>query len=116
MRWPYGPVSSFLCPQTGAGVCGIRQSLPIDSAVLLFLQVHPDIGISSKAMSVMNSFVNDVFERLASKAARVAQFSSRTTLTSHKVQMAVCLLLLGELAKHTMSEGTKAITKYTSSQ
>lgn len=79
-------------------------------------QAHPDIGISSKTMSVMNSFVNDVFERLASKAARVAQFSSRTTLTSREVQMAACLLLLGELAKHTMSEGTKAITKYTSSQ
>ncbi|MCP4676096.1 MAG: hypothetical protein GY854_11435, partial [Deltaproteobacteria bacterium] len=26
-------------------------------------QVHPDTGISSKAMSIMNSFVNDLFER-----------------------------------------------------
>uniref|UniRef100_A0A670J9E0 Core Histone H2A/H2B/H3 domain-containing protein n=1 Tax=Podarcis muralis TaxID=64176 RepID=A0A670J9E0_PODMU len=26
-------------------------------------QVHPDTGISSKAMSIMNSFVNDIFER-----------------------------------------------------
>ena len=25
-------------------------------------QVHPDTGISSKAMSIMNSFVNDIFE------------------------------------------------------
>nr|XP_014265302.2 histone H2B 1/2-like [Maylandia zebra] len=24
-------------------------------------QVHPDTGISSKAMSIMNSFVNDIF-------------------------------------------------------
>ena len=29
-------------------------------------QVHPDTGISSKAMSTMNSFVNDIFERIAS--------------------------------------------------
>ena len=28
-------------------------------------QVHPDTGISSKAMSIMNSFVNDIFERIA---------------------------------------------------
>jgi histone H2B len=26
-------------------------------------QVHPDTGISSKEMSIMNSFVNDIFER-----------------------------------------------------
>jgi hypothetical protein len=25
-------------------------------------QVHPDIGISSKAMGIMNSFINDIFE------------------------------------------------------
>ncbi|KAI5515881.1 protein heterodimerization protein [Trichomonas vaginalis G3] len=28
-------------------------------------QVHPDIGISNKAMMVMNSFVTDIFERIA---------------------------------------------------
>ncbi|XP_057498854.1 probable histone H2B.1 [Actinidia eriantha] len=28
-------------------------------------QVHPDIGISSKAMGIMNSFINDIFEKLA---------------------------------------------------
>ena len=28
-------------------------------------QVHPDTGISSKAMSIMNSFINDAFERIA---------------------------------------------------
>ncbi|CAI4220491.1 unnamed protein product, partial [Auanema sp. JU1783] len=32
-------------------------------------QVHPDTGISSKAMSIMNSFVNDVFERIANEAS-----------------------------------------------
>uniref|UniRef100_A0A1I8AEN1 Histone domain-containing protein n=1 Tax=Steinernema glaseri TaxID=37863 RepID=A0A1I8AEN1_9BILA len=27
-------------------------------------QVHPQTGVSSKAMGIMNSFVNDVFERI----------------------------------------------------
>ncbi|XP_036616440.1 histone H2B type 2-E1 [Trichosurus vulpecula] len=79
-------------------------------------QVHPDIGISSRAMSIMNSLVIDVFERLAGEAARLAQYSGRTTLTSREVQTAVRLLLPGELAKHAVSEGTKAVTKYTSSK
>ncbi|XP_007469932.1 PREDICTED: IQ and AAA domain-containing protein 1-like [Lipotes vexillifer] len=64
----------------------------------------------------MNSFVNDVFERLAGEAARLAQYSGRTTLTSREIQTAVRLLLPGELAKHAVSEGTKAVTKYTSSK
>ncbi|KAA3672142.1 histone H2B [Paragonimus westermani] len=35
-------------------------------------QVHPDTGISSKAMSIMNSFVNDIFERIAAESSRLA--------------------------------------------
>lgn len=79
-------------------------------------QVHPDTGISSKAMSIMNSFVNDIFERLAAEASRLAQYSRKSTITSREIQTAVRLLLPGELAKHAVSEGTKAVTKYTSSR
>ncbi|XP_077478178.1 histone H2B 1/2-like [Stigmatopora argus] len=79
-------------------------------------QVHPDTGISSKAMSIMNSFVNDIFERIASEASRLALYNKRSTITSREIQTAVRLLLPGELAKHAVSEGTKAVTKYTSSK
>lgn len=79
-------------------------------------QVHPDTGISSKSMSIMNSFANDIFERIASEAARLAQYNKRSTITSREIQTAVRLLLPGELAKHAVSEGTKAVTKYTSSK
>ena len=79
-------------------------------------QVHPDTGISTKAMSIMNSFINDVFERIAGEAGRLARYNKRTTLSSREIQTAIRLLLPGELAKHAVSEGTKAVTKYTSSQ
>uniref|UniRef100_A0AC34RE42 Histone H2B n=1 Tax=Panagrolaimus sp. JU765 TaxID=591449 RepID=A0AC34RE42_9BILA len=79
-------------------------------------QVHPDTGISSKAMSIMNSFVNDVFERIAAEASRLAHYNKRSTISSREIQTAVRLILPGELAKHAVSEGTKAVTKYTSSK
>ena len=79
-------------------------------------QVHPDTGISSKAMSIMNSFVNDIFERIASESSRLAHYNKRSTITSREIQTAVRLLLPGELAKHAVSEGTKAVTKYTSTK
>jgi len=79
-------------------------------------QVHPDTGISSKGMLIMNSFVNDVFERIAGEAAKLAKYNSKATISSREIQTAVRLLLPGELAKHAVSEGTKAVTKYTSSK
>jgi len=78
-------------------------------------QVHPETGISSKAMSIMNSFVNDVFEKVASEAGRLARINKKHTISSREIQTAVRLLLPGELAKHAVSEGTKAVTKYNSS-
>ncbi|KAK7345662.1 hypothetical protein VNO77_16270 [Canavalia gladiata] len=78
-------------------------------------QVHPDIGISSKAMGIMNSFINDIFEKLAQEASRLARYNKKPTITSREIQTAVRLVLPGELAKHAVSEGTKAVTKFTSS-
>lgn len=77
-------------------------------------QVHPDTGISSKAMGIMNSFINDIFEKLAQEAARLARYNKKPTITSREIQTAVRLILPGELAKHAVSEGTKAVTKFTS--
>ncbi|KAG6535278.1 hypothetical protein ZIOFF_000243 [Zingiber officinale] len=73
-------------------------------------QVHPDIGISSKAMSIMNSFINDIFEKLAQEASRLARYNKKPTITSREIQTSVRLVLPGELAKHAVSEGTKAIS------
>ena len=67
-------------------------------------------------MSIINSFVNDVFERIAGEACRLAKYSKKATISSREVQTAVRLLLPGELAKHAVSEGTKAVTKYSPSK
>lgn len=78
-------------------------------------QVHPDVGISTNAMGIMNSFVNDIFERIAAESQRLTQSNNKRTISSREIQTSVRLLLPGELAKHAVSEGTKAVTKYTSS-
>ena len=70
-------------------------------------QVHPDTGISSKAMSIMNSFINDIFEKIATEAAKLARYNKKPTVTSREIQTSVRLILPGELAKHAVSEGTK---------
>ncbi|KAG2109924.1 histone-fold-containing protein [Suillus discolor] len=78
-------------------------------------QVHPDTGISNKAMAILNSFVNDIFERIATEASKLAAYSKKSTISSREIQTAVRLILPGELAKHAISEGTKSVTKFSSS-
>ena len=77
--------------------------------------MHPDTGISKRGMSIMNSFINDIFERIAGEAGKLARYNKKSTLSSREVQTAIRLILPGELAKHAVSEGTKAVTKFTSS-
>ncbi|KAJ6797527.1 histone H2B.11-like [Iris pallida] len=78
-------------------------------------QVHLDIRISSKAMGIMNSFINDIFEKLAQESSRLARYNKKPTVTYREIQTSVHLVLPWELAKHAVSEGTKAVTKFTSS-
>ena len=78
-------------------------------------QVHPQTGISKRGMSILNSFINDIFERIATEAAKLARYNKKATLSSREIQTGVRLVLPGELAKHAVSEGTKAVTKFNSS-
>ncbi len=77
-------------------------------------QVHPNTGISKRGMSILNSFINDIFERIALESSRLSRYNKKSTLSSREIQTAVRLLLPGELSKHAVSEGTKAVTKFTS--
>ncbi|KAL3610901.1 hypothetical protein D5086_001921 [Populus alba] len=78
-------------------------------------KVHPDLGVSSMAMSMINSLMNDMFERIAEEAAKFSDvYRKRTTLSSGEIQGAVKLVLPGELGKHAIAEGSEAGTNYIS--
>lgn len=78
--------------------------------------MHPSVGISQKAMSIMDSITYGLFAHLAAESGHLARYNQKQTLTSREVQAAVLVLLPGELAKHAVSEGIKAVTKYVASQ
>ncbi|OIW09111.1 hypothetical protein TanjilG_11249 [Lupinus angustifolius] len=77
-------------------------------------QVHPDLGISSQTMTILNNLLNDMFERLANEAAKLNTYAGHMTLSSREIQGAVKLVLPGELGKHAIAEGAKAVTNYIS--
>jgi len=75
-------------------------------------QVHPSLTISKQAMMVMESCVNDTFDRIAQEASRLMALSRKDTMTTREVQSAVRLVFPGELSKHAVSEGCKAVMKF----
>jgi histone H2B len=77
-------------------------------------QVHPQMGISSQAMTILNNLMNDMFEKPADEAAKLTAYTKHMTLTSREIQGAVKLVLPGELGKHAIAEGAKAVTNYVS--
>ena len=74
-------------------------------------QVNKNLSLSGKTMKIVNSFVSDVFERIATEASALARANKKRTLGSREIQTAVRLVLPVELARHAMSEGTKAVAK-----
>eukprot|EP01083_Nonionella_stella_P211415 764445_1 len=49
-------------------------------------QAHEGTGISSKAMKIMNSFVTDLFEKVATEASKLCRINKTKTISSREVQ------------------------------
>ncbi|XP_039271889.1 histone H2B 1/2-like [Styela clava] len=77
-------------------------------------EIYDDTGITKQAMNIMNSLVNELFIAIATEAKRIMESGNRTTMTARDIQNAVKSILPGELEKHAVSEGTKAVAKFKS--
>lgn len=103
--------------RSSVGGAGVRDMDGIGSGYKRYVykvlkQVHPELGVSSKAMVVIDAMMGDMFERLTAEAARLTAYTRRATLSSREIQGAVKLVLPGELGKHAISEGVKAVSKF----
>jgi histone H2B len=77
-------------------------------------EITKDASFSSKGIKVVNSFVQDIFERIAVEAASLTRFNNTKTMTSREIQTAVRLILPASLANHAMEMGTKAVANMAS--
>jgi histone H2B len=48
-------------------------------------QVHPETGISKRSMSIMNSFIHDIFEKIATESSKLVRYNKKQTLSSREV-------------------------------
>jgi histone H2A len=78
-------------------------------------QVHPDTGISSSTLKGINAAIVGLANRLIHRSADFTRLINGKTISSREVHSAVRSLLSGEMTKHALSEGAKAVTKYNAS-
>ena len=78
-------------------------------------QVHQDTGISKNSMSIMNSFIYDMFDQICLEASKLVRYNKKHTLSAREIKSSILLLLPGELARHAIVEGTRALNKYAKS-
>ena len=76
-------------------------------------QVHPDLGISNAAILATNGITETVIARLIARSSGIAKAGKKSTLASKHVQGATKMIMPFDLSKHAISEGTKAVTKFT---
>ncbi len=78
-------------------------------------QVHPEMGASQKGMKAVDDLTHDFLNNLVDQAKNLALAEGRKTIQMRDVQFATQLLLQGELAKHAVSEGLRAVAKFNAS-
>ncbi len=75
-------------------------------------QVHPDTGISGPALESANQLVHFTLKKIMKHVNVVKTKVGVSTVSTALVKSGLQLCLPGELLKHSIAEGTKAVAKY----
>ena len=108
---------AVVTPRANTAISNKRRKKPNNSSYSSYIyrvlkHISPETGISSKSMGIMDSFCKDMFERICDEASRVARYNKKHTITAKTIQTACSLILPGELGKHSISEGNKAVSRF----
>ena len=87
-------------------------------------QVHPDTKIRQTTVSLINFMINKIGDSIIQQSNHLihpvhyknisSHADEKSTIGSREIQTSTKLILPGELVKHAVSQGTKAVTKFTS--
>ncbi len=82
--------------------------------VRVLAQVHPDTRINGEAKGQLNGILDTTFQEFIRVCNILLRYSPQkeTTITARTIQTATRCILPGELAKHAIRDGAKAVTKY----
>mmetsp|Transcript_21643 Transcript_21643/g.26664 ORF Transcript_21643/g.26664 Transcript_21643/m.26664 type:complete len:129 (+) Transcript_21643:57-443(+) len=74
--------------------------------------VHPNLGITKKAMGILNSFCLDTLTRVGNEASILCNYMGKKTLQVKDVESAVKLVFPKELGDNAIKEGNAAVKNF----
>ena len=77
---------------------------------------HPEMGVTKNGMKVLNSFVLDIADRLATEASTLSKYHKQKTVSSFHLIGAVKLVLPPEIAQNAIEEGQRAYKAFVATQ
>uniref|UniRef100_A0A7E4VJK4 Histone domain-containing protein n=1 Tax=Panagrellus redivivus TaxID=6233 RepID=A0A7E4VJK4_PANRE len=93
-----------------------RRKTKFDSFSLYIHRVHkyvnPTLKISEKAMNNMESFIHDMFERIAKNAEGLKNKAGKKTITAADIKTATTLALPNEIAKYANEFARQRLKQY----
>lgn len=76
-------------------------------------KIHPDLKISQDAKNTINRLLHALLAEFCKMAVLMAESERRRTISSRSALQTIRALVIGELNKHAVSAGVKAVTRYT---
>lgn len=63
--------------------------------------VHPDISLTKESMSVMNSLLQDIYDRIVDESTKLVRRTKRQTLTDKDIESSIAIVFgQSELGHH----------------
>lgn len=78
-------------------------------------QIHPNMRIAQTSIAQLDQAIKVIIARFRNECIKLLELSRKVTINARTIQTATRVVFSGELAKHAVSEGTKALTKYSAS-
>ena len=75
-------------------------------------EAAPKFGISKKAMIMVNEILVDSYDNFLKESRSLMLMGKKQTLSSRECESSVKLMVPGELGKHAVQEGRKALKKF----
>lgn len=106
--------------EVGDETHAMRKNKPVKTSYSTYIQrvlksVHPEMGITSDGLQTTNNLVKIMCQKIVRNVNILMRVNKKRTINSADISAGIMVSLPGELAKHSVSELSKSVIKYSSS-
>lgn len=81
---------------------------------LVLKEIHPDLKISMRAMSVMNNLIGNIFEKIVNRTNHFSKINDLQAISSCEIQRAIRLAFENDITVNASASARQSVAKYVS--